>query len=737
MAKMNVMQGHVQAPTPEEAKASAGKPMRWATREHSGLAVSICDLTRKETGLACKCVCPACGSALQAVNAGVDREHFLRANTLGQFFRHESGQQRDNCLVVIGRIAALQLLIDRGEIDLPPPTRRAHVQGLSGHLYPGEATAIRQRMHVAEHRWIDSQLASITLDDGHIVLIRLDTQRTVKNEGDYDAIITITVDNPDVASWDMAEILARMKIGDQVQSCWDKHWDDDELNRMATQDAERKAEEHLDLLPSVLGHLEGLTLAQKSESLLHHVIKSILLQANSISTPAYTQPLHRYMADGDTVSHEVVLALGDLNLSNLSSESQLAGIVADVYCRADAARHDPFDLIIEVAVTHRVDEDKSKKIKAMDIACLEIDVRGFRQSGRITVAELAHEVLRNPQNKRWIHHPLMAQKIAGEHLALDEQEKARRDAIEQQRRTRGWLDSMTQQQLLGIYLQALVHYWKWGGDSAVAGHFVELSDLSSRLVSMGLAGAAESPIVEKGGVLHFLHLCKTYSHAPVPSNISLTEMCSTLAQSRYFRSLITYCLVGIKVYQPLLRGAQGPEMQAIRTHILNSLQRGESHFARLRKFDALIGALFPELRSSLAAEFGTEDHARALQLEKRKRESERNEKEQASRAALERAMKHEQNRNAVTQAIFDATRCGWLPKLGLASDVEQILATREMRVAAKRFMAHGFDVQEVISSAWSARESGTTAYAWFRTRYFSDASEVHKLKDLLKLGWML
>jgi len=57
MAKMNVMQGHVQAPTPEEAKASAGKPMRWATREHSGLAVSICDLTRKETGLACKCVC--------------------------------------------------------------------------------------------------------------------------------------------------------------------------------------------------------------------------------------------------------------------------------------------------------------------------------------------------------------------------------------------------------------------------------------------------------------------------------------------------------------------------------------------------------------------------------------------------------------------------------------------------------------------------------------------------------
>ena len=57
-------------------------------------------------------------------------------------------------------------------------------------------------MYVREHTWIDSQLASITLDDGHTVLLRLDTQRTVRNEGDYDAIITITVDNPDVASWD-------------------------------------------------------------------------------------------------------------------------------------------------------------------------------------------------------------------------------------------------------------------------------------------------------------------------------------------------------------------------------------------------------------------------------------------------------------------------------------------------------------------------------------------------------
>lgn len=164
----------------------------------------------------------------------------------------------------------------------------------------------------------------------------------------------------------MAEILARMKIGDQIHSCWDKHWDDDELESMATQDAESQAAKYLDLLPPELGSLDGLTQAQKSESLLHHVIKTILLRAHSITSPTYSEPLHRYMADGETLSRDVVLSLGELSLTGASSERPITGVVADVFCRAQSPRADPFELIIEVAVTHRVDEDKRRKIEAMD-----------------------------------------------------------------------------------------------------------------------------------------------------------------------------------------------------------------------------------------------------------------------------------------------------------------------------------------------------------------------------------
>lgn len=736
MAKMSVQRGKVHFPTADEVKANAGKPMRWAIRNVSGQAVSICDLRRDETGLACQCSCPACGSTLQAVNAGVDREHFLRANTLGQFFRHETGQQRDNCLVVIARLAALQLLVEQREIDLPPPTRKAFVPGISGQLYQGGATAKRRRMYVREHLWIDSQLASITLDNGHTVLLRLDTQRTMKNEGDFDAIITITVNDPHVASWDMAEILAKMKIGDRIQSCWDKHWDDEELQSIATQDAEQQATKYLDLLPSVLDDLDGLTQAQKSESLLHHVIKSILLRAPSIASPAYAEPVHRYMADGETISREVVLSLGELGLSGACSEWAIAGVVADVFCRARAPRVDPFDLIIEVAVTHRVDEDKRKKIEAVDVACLEIDVRGFRQRGRVTVDELTAEVLHNPANKRWVHHPLLAVRRAELHQSLDELNVSRKEALDREHLTRRWLDALAPQGLLGIYFQALVQHWQWGRAGNVSGHFVELRDLGRRVVAMGLDGADDGAVADRNGVLHILHLARSHGYAPVPANIYLANMCSAIAHSRVHRSLITYCLMALKVYRPVIRGPQGDEMQAIRTHVVDSLQAGEVHFARSRQFDPLVAACFPEMATSLVAEFGTQEHARALQKEKRLRESVRAEKERVSRVALEATMKREQNRQAVAQAIFDVSRNGWVPKLGLASDVDQILGHQDVKLAAKRFLAHGLDVRDVMTSAWNARQGGTTLHDWFRAQHFDRPDQVHALRGLLKLGWL-
>jgi hypothetical protein len=95
------------------------QPLRWALHAQSRRVIHVSMLQRKQKGLACGCVCPGCGEELEAVNAGRDPSHFTLPNTLGQFFRHGRGHQKDNCLLLAGRLAALQLLFERGEVEIP------------------------------------------------------------------------------------------------------------------------------------------------------------------------------------------------------------------------------------------------------------------------------------------------------------------------------------------------------------------------------------------------------------------------------------------------------------------------------------------------------------------------------------------------------------------------------------------------------------------------------------------
>lgn len=313
MAKLTVHRGRVIDPQKAVARSNSDTPMRWAVRSQTGLAVHVSQLSRQETGMACQCICPACGSAIQAVNAGVDREHFLRANTLGQFFRHQNGKQRDSCLTAVARLTALQLLVERQEIDLPAPTRKATVLGISGQIYQAVSMGERSRVRVRKRVWIDSMTASLTLGDGLVILVRLDTDRTVADLGSFDGIITITVDDPEVASWDAETVLANIQLDGGRGMCWDRHWSDDVLQRVAQQDAEHQAAKYLDLLPTVLGNLDGLTPAQKSESVLHHVIKGILLKAAAIGSPIHREQVQQRMPDGETRTRQVSLDLGELS----------------------------------------------------------------------------------------------------------------------------------------------------------------------------------------------------------------------------------------------------------------------------------------------------------------------------------------------------------------------------------------------------------------------------------------
>lgn len=124
-------------------KRATDHPLRWAIDKATGEAVFVGTLAPDRNGNACGCKCPACNEDLQAVNADKPPEHFEKQNTRWKFFRHPSGHHRAGCSFLMAKLAALQLLMERGEIDLPAPRKRGLMQGISGTLYSAEAEGQR------------------------------------------------------------------------------------------------------------------------------------------------------------------------------------------------------------------------------------------------------------------------------------------------------------------------------------------------------------------------------------------------------------------------------------------------------------------------------------------------------------------------------------------------------------------------------------------------------------------
>ena len=197
-------------------------------------------LSREETGLACDCVCAACSGVLQAVNAGKSADEYLQPGSMRPFFRHHTGHQGEACLRRIAQWAALELLATKQELVLPAPTFRRSVVGISGDVYTGELVGSEYRGRVLERTWIDEQAASLTLDDGRVIMVCLSGVHQVARDGRVDAVVTIEIDDPLVSTWGPDEILARVRLEDRWL-CWESHWDDDKLGAQALELAKQRA----------------------------------------------------------------------------------------------------------------------------------------------------------------------------------------------------------------------------------------------------------------------------------------------------------------------------------------------------------------------------------------------------------------------------------------------------------------------------------------------------------------
>lgn len=435
-AEWNVQAGNSDRQIP----ATTGPvPLKWASDASTGAPRYIHDpdIVSQAAGA----VCPGCGSKLWTVLAGQPQRVRPTAH-----FRHVAGTPRTACVVVAARLAASHHLASLGYIDLPRRRVTAVSKGFSGEGYEGWVEKPAQRVRISDVRMVDLATAELTLDDGRTILVDLTGERVEGEAGR--AVITINLSDPALAEMDVDELRARLRLLPPAR--WCSHWRDRELTTEARTQAVDTARQALDAwsdedearfqaqLPP--GMDPDATATMRRETLLHRTVKSILEDARRIRAPGLHAAVQRDAPDGygdGWYDHRVEIlwwsAPAELRFEAVELERRLGRIVPDVVGHLAEPRprilggmatrvqrgddeeedeqHDEFPahwsetVLIEVAVTHKVDEEKLRKVRHLDLPTLEIDLGAM--GGRLTLDGLRRLVVDGLEGKRWLHHPTL------------------------------------------------------------------------------------------------------------------------------------------------------------------------------------------------------------------------------------------------------------------------------------------------------------------------------------------
>lgn len=387
--------------------------MAWARDRGSGEPRYIGELRKEQTGQKCGCECYSCGLPLEAVNAG-KTEFKLRPH-----FRHPDGAPKQDCMVLAARAAALQMLLDEGELFLPRRRQSKQVEGLSGEYYEAWVERPREPIRIADYKLEDKVTALLTLDGGRLLRVTLvGGVEAFSDDGEQVEItptIKLIVDDPSIAGMSPEELRKRIVlIIDDGQ--WCSHWSDEALAAEALAAAEQKAEDALDWLNLP----EGISNELKRETLLHLKAKEILEQEKQIQLPILEVSSRRELPTGKAVEKRRYRAEQLVQLADVRLEQHLGEIKPDVLASTIPIGDWPAEsLSIEITVTNTIDEDRLEKIRQKGIPTLEIDVS--RMGGRVTLDEFKSLIVHEVAAKRWLYHPWVEiEKLNLDHMVEQE-----------------------------------------------------------------------------------------------------------------------------------------------------------------------------------------------------------------------------------------------------------------------------------------------------------------------------
>ena len=150
-------------------------------------------------------------------------------------------------------------------------------------------------------------------------------------------------------------------------------------------------------------HAPGSDCASGFETALHLAAKQLIEARGVLVFPSLVVAINVIDAGGRAhVPSSELVAAGRRALSNVLLEQALGEIRPDVRVDAEGI----VAVLIEVAVTHFVDEHKLARIEHRGVAALEIDLSMLRDA---TFAALETALFDDPSHTTWLYHPRIAE----------------------------------------------------------------------------------------------------------------------------------------------------------------------------------------------------------------------------------------------------------------------------------------------------------------------------------------
>lgn len=718
--------------------------MAWAVHAQRLEPVHISFVPRDKTGLACDCVCPGCGTTLQAVNAGRPASDFMRLGgnrprAARPHFRHHSVQQKSSCKTSTARQVALHLLATTDEIDLPPPKVSGRFVGVSGTEYEGTASGDGSRETIVSRTMVDRHHAVLHLANGKTIAVVLVADAYPRGVGNVDGVIAIEGDDPDLADMDPIDVLRHIRL-DGAWLRWVRHWDDALLAQQAEKDAHSQADGALDLLPDGFVLPEGLSPLQRSESVLHWALKEALATMSVLHVPGKRDEVR--LLDHEGLVQKRVWSVPDtrLHLKTIRLETRLGNIVPDIVCSAESKpgglSHPT--LLIEIAVTNKVNEQKLRKIVEAGYACIELDASRLVKGGRVPRAELP-SLLSDRACIRWLHHPALVA-LADEATQVLQQkiDTAKQLARGLQEKT-AFLQASTPENLYDALMACLQVEWSRGRNTQVQFRSVTLDSTSViHHLALHKKGFSYEPgLMEKGGVLQKLSMWSNPSrrilHPGQPLALVQQFLSRELPYSKFITMLFAAINAGIIVLDERNMEEQQSSLRSIKSAVWKSLKAGRPEFARPAIYDDFLCRAFPSLKPYLS-EKGTDQfsmkRAGELVAEAFRKSLAEQQIKLEQRVAHDQVEEKRRSQERCNRLIRELSRGGWQPAFGHPHDVEQALhIVRTMK-------CQHVNRNAVVQLAWVARSNKWTVVQFYESLALSSEHAIREVSEVLNLAYI-